>query len=271
MSAAHDVKAQRCAPACLRNGHCALGGALDTAVSRQVEQPDDMVARRHLASGEHTRIGFDASADARRFDRHSECDRRDVAAARRHADCDGSSVWLLLTPRCSAGRSGQDEERDQHDECRCGGSHGHSMIRDRRSPSAHGIRSGPSASSGRACGPASGWASRLPGRASGHMGETSSFATSPARGVFSRPRYRSPRGKRSPQGGTRERIESSCRPPGTQPPKRAVRHEHRTRAGWPAASAGQAPHQRVVSTVHGAGWVFRPDGSCLWRSRPERL
>jgi hypothetical protein len=30
-----------------------------------------------------------------------------------------------------------------------------------------------------------------------------------------------------------------------------------------AASAGQAPHQRVVSIVHGAGWVFRPDRSCL--------
>jgi hypothetical protein len=91
-----------------------------------------MVARRYVVSGEHTRIGFDASADPRWFDRHSECDRRDVAAARRHADCDGSSVWLLLTPRCGTGRSGQDEERDQHDECRCGGSHGHSMIRDRR-------------------------------------------------------------------------------------------------------------------------------------------
>jgi hypothetical protein len=136
-----------------------------------------------------------------------------------------------LTPRCSAGRSGQDEERDQHDECRCGGSHGHSMIRDRRSPSAHGIRSGPSASSGRACGTASGWASGLPGRASGHMGETSSFATSQARVCF--------RGR-----GTARRGGSVRRKAGRVSVSRAVagRHPrnhrrnpsfavHRTRAG----------------------------------------
>jgi hypothetical protein len=117
-SAARHVEAQRCAPACLRNGDRAFRRTLHTATSRQVEQPDDMVARRHVASGEHTRIGFHDSADARWFDRHSECHRRDVASARRHADCYGPGVWPLWTPRRSTRRSGQHDERDQRDECR---------------------------------------------------------------------------------------------------------------------------------------------------------
>ena len=130
-SAAHHVEAQSGAPARLRNGDRSLGGTLHTAASRQIEQPYDMVAGGHVASGEHTRIGAHRSADARGLDRHSERHRRDAASACCHADCYGPCIGPLLAPRRGTGRRGQHEQRDQRDECRCDGSHGHSIIRDR--------------------------------------------------------------------------------------------------------------------------------------------